>query len=85
VSTSYTRLYAPLRNQIFHSLAEVNTGLRQQLIEHQNREGTRLPSGARYHYQTDEAHPPRKHTIISVAPPLICNSLCTGDPAIKRL
>jgi hypothetical protein len=22
---------------------------------------SRLPAGARYHYQTDEAHPPRKH------------------------
>jgi transposase len=47
VSTAYTRLYAPLRNQVFHSLAEVNAGLRQQLREHQNRdfqnrEGTRL-------------------------------------------
>jgi hypothetical protein len=145
VSTAYTRLYAPLRNQTFHSLAEVNAGLGQQLVEHQNRdfqnrEGTRLssftehelpllgslptapfllkktvrakvqrnyhvmlgecknfysvpfqhvgqratvvysrdtveifvgpdrvaiharlPRGARYHYKTDEAHPPRKH------------------------
>ena len=47
VSTAYTRLYAPLRNQTFHSLAEVNAGLGQQLVEHQNRdfqnrEGTRL-------------------------------------------
>jgi transposase len=47
VRTAYTRLYAPLRNQTFYSLTEVNAGLRQQLTEHQNRdfqnrEGTRL-------------------------------------------
>lgn len=47
VRTSYTRLYAPLRNQVFHSLAEINIGLREQVEAHQNRsfqkrEGSRL-------------------------------------------
>jgi transposase len=47
VRIAYTRLYAPLRNQIFHSIEEINAGLREQLAEHQTRdftarEGTRL-------------------------------------------
>jgi tryptophan 2,3-dioxygenase len=47
VRIAYTRLYAPLRNQIFHRIEEINAGLREQLAEHQNRdftarEGTRL-------------------------------------------
>jgi transposase len=47
VRTAYTRLYAPLRNQVFHSIAEINAGLQDQLAVHQNRDfqqrdGTRL-------------------------------------------
>jgi transposase len=47
VGTAYTRLYAPLRDRTFHSIAEINAGLLEQLTEHQNRDfqnrdGTRL-------------------------------------------
>jgi transposase len=47
VRTAYTRLYAPLRDRTFHSLSEINAGLREQIKEHQNRDfhkrdGTRL-------------------------------------------
>lgn len=47
VRTAYTRLYAPLRDRTFHSLSQINAGLRERLTEHQNRDfqnrdGTRL-------------------------------------------
>lgn len=47
VRIAYTRLYAPLRDRTFHSLEEINSGLGEQLEEHQNRDftqrsGTRL-------------------------------------------
>lgn len=53
VRTAYTRLYAPLRDQTFHSISEINAGLRQQLEAHQNRdfqdrEGTRLSCFTEY-------------------------------------
>lgn len=34
VDTAYTRIYAPLRNEEFHSLEEVNTAIQKQLILH---------------------------------------------------
>lgn len=46
VSTVYTRIYAPLRNEIHHSPAELNAAIIQQLYKHNNlpyqkKEGTR--------------------------------------------
>lgn len=46
VRTIYSRVYAPLRNKIFHSLAELNEGIREQLAIHnttpyQKKAGTR--------------------------------------------
>jgi transposase len=46
VSTVYTRIYAPLRNEIYHSEAELNAAIVQQLDKHnslpyQKKEGTR--------------------------------------------
>lgn len=46
VSTVYTRIYAPLRNEIYHSEAELNAAIIQQLGKHNNlpyqkKEGTR--------------------------------------------
>lgn len=46
VSTVYTRIYAPLRNEIHHSQAELNAAIVQQLNKHNNlpyqkKEGTR--------------------------------------------
>lgn len=46
VNTVYRRIYAPLRNDIFHSIEELNTGIIRQLTEHndkpyQQKEGTR--------------------------------------------
>ena len=46
VSTIYTRIYAPLRNEIFHSIEELNAGIIEQLTIHNNKpyqqkEGTR--------------------------------------------
>lgn len=37
VSTIYNRIYGPLRNEVFHSLAEVNEGIKQSLKDHNNR------------------------------------------------
>jgi transposase len=37
VGTVYTRIYAPLRNEIFHSLEELNAGIFQQLTIHNNK------------------------------------------------
>ncbi len=37
VGTVYTRIYAPLRNEIFHSIEELNAGIRQQLTIHNNK------------------------------------------------
>ena len=47
IATVYRRIYAPLRNCIFHSLEELNQSIRHQLDLHntkpyQNREGNRL-------------------------------------------
>lgn len=36
VSTIYKRIYAPLRNEVFHSLSELNVAIREQLIIHNN-------------------------------------------------
>ena len=36
VSTVYQRIYAPLRNDIFHSIEELNEGIRRQLDKHNN-------------------------------------------------
>jgi len=46
VGTVYTRIYAPLRNEIFYSLAELNAGICRQLTIHndkpyQQKQGTR--------------------------------------------
>lgn len=46
VGTVYTRIYAPLRNEVFHSLQELNAAIRHQLSVHntkpyQQKEGTR--------------------------------------------
>lgn len=46
VSTVYTRIYAPLRNEIFHSLEELNAAILRQLNKHnevpyQKKEGCR--------------------------------------------
>lgn len=46
VSTVYTRIYAPLRNEIYHSLTELNAAIVQQVDQHnslpyQKKEGTR--------------------------------------------
>jgi len=46
VNTIYTRIYAPLRNEIFHSIEELNAGIIEQLTIHNNKpyqqkEGTR--------------------------------------------
>ena len=53
VRTAYTRMYAPLRDRTFHSLSEINAGLREQIAEHQNRDfhkrdGTRLSCFTEY-------------------------------------
>ncbi len=37
VRTIYSRVYAPLRNKTFHSLAELNEGIREQLAIHNNK------------------------------------------------
>jgi len=37
VHLAYMRVYAPLRDQIFHSLAELNTAILKQLEEHHNK------------------------------------------------
>ncbi len=37
VGTAYTRIYAPLRNDVFHSLEELNEAIRHQLILHNNK------------------------------------------------
>lgn len=34
VDTAYTRIYAPLRNEEFHSIEEVNAAIRKQLVLH---------------------------------------------------
>jgi len=36
VSTIYRRIYAPLRNEVFYSLVELNAAIRKQLIAHNN-------------------------------------------------
>ena len=46
VSNVYRRIYAPLRNEVFHSLQALNAGIRQQLLLHnekpyQKKQGTR--------------------------------------------
>jgi transposase len=55
VSTIYQRIYAPLRNEIFHSLSELNAAIRIQLDLHnqrpyQDREGCRLSEYQKYEY-----------------------------------
>jgi len=37
VKTSYTRIYAPLRNDIFHSIAELNEAIRSELLIHNSK------------------------------------------------
>ena len=37
VSTIYTRIYAPIRDEIFHSLSELNEAITYQLNDHNNR------------------------------------------------
>jgi transposase len=55
VGTVYTRIYAPLRNEVFHSLEELNTAIGQQLTIHnikpyQQKEGTRHDIFHAYEY-----------------------------------
>ncbi len=53
VSTVYTRIYAPLRNEIYHSQAALNAAITQQLTHHnslpyQKKEGTRQSTFEQY-------------------------------------
>ncbi len=55
VSTIYTRIYAPLRNEVFHSLAELNEGIKKQLKDHnhrpyQQKPGCRLSEFQKFEY-----------------------------------
>jgi len=47
VSTIYTRIYAPLRNEIFHSLSELNEAIEKQLKDHNQRPYQQKP-GCRF-------------------------------------
>ena len=47
VGTVYTRIYAPLRDEIFHSLEELNAAIRVQLHEH-NHKPYQKKSGSRW-------------------------------------
>lgn len=46
VKTAYGRIYAPLRNEVYHSLEELNEGIRQQLKKH-NEKAYKKRSGSR--------------------------------------
>lgn len=55
VKTSYTRLYAPIRNEIYHSIEALNEGLRNQAIKnnaepYQKRQGSRLEIFKEYEF-----------------------------------
>jgi len=57
VSTVYTRIYAPLRNEIYHSETELNTAIVQQLQRHntlpyQKKEGSRQSIFEKYELPT---------------------------------
>ena len=54
VSTIYTRIYAPLRNEIFHSLAELNEGILRQLKDHNQRPYQQKPGCRLSEFQTYE-------------------------------
>lgn len=53
VKTAYSRIYAPLRNEIYHSLKELNEAIRAQVIKHnaepyQKKQGCRLEIFQKY-------------------------------------
>jgi transposase len=54
VSTIYTRIYAPLRNEIFHSLEELNEGIKRQLKDHNQRPYQQKPGCRLSEYQAYE-------------------------------
>jgi hypothetical protein len=55
VRTSYSRIFAPIRNEIYHSLQALNEGIRTQLIKHnaepyQKKQGSRLEVFQQYEF-----------------------------------
>lgn len=56
VRTAYSRLYAPLRDRTFYSLQELNAALKEQLVEHQNRDYTKR-QGSRLSCFTEQELP----------------------------
>ena len=56
VRTTYTRIYAPLRNEVFHSLEELNKAIRAQLIIHNNK-SFQKKQGSRYSVFMSEEKP----------------------------
>jgi len=43
VKTAYTRIYAPLRDEIFHSLEDINQAIRHQLVMHNTKKYQKKP------------------------------------------
>lgn len=54
VKIMYTRIYAPLRNQVFHSLAELNQAIRELLEKHNNTHFQRMQVSRRDLYEETE-------------------------------
>jgi len=63
VRTIYSRVYAPLRDRVFHSLSELNNGIRTQLAIHNNKpyqkkEGSRMSVFKQYELPVMKDLPP---------------------------
>lgn len=54
VSTVYQRIYAPLRNEIFHSLTELNHAINQALLVHNEQPFQKRAGCRRSYFETQE-------------------------------
>jgi hypothetical protein len=54
VSILYSRIYAPLRNQSFYSLEQINTAIKEQLLKHNQTPLTKSGNSRLEHYEKQE-------------------------------
>ncbi|HNS11684.1 MAG TPA: IS21 family transposase [Bacteroidia bacterium] len=54
VSIAYKRIYAPLRNQVFYSLSEMNKAIRSQLEKHHVKDFQRKSYSRKWIFETEE-------------------------------
>jgi transposase len=56
VNIAYTRIFAPLRNQVFYSLVSLNQAIAELLAAHNNLPFQRVPQSRRQRFDTQEKH-----------------------------